>query len=223
MNKEEYLQKFSSEDKAEINSKHVEAFKLAIETRKFEIELYWKRATYFWAFIAVTFVGYGLTQRLPVSERGFLEFFLSCFGFILSLGWFFANRGSKQWQENWEHHVDHLEDKVTGPLYKLVLRRGPPQSILEWIEFIITGPSKHSVSKINQLISLYITLMWLVLIYNSQDSWQISNWSIVDKAVLLLTFLAVIGIVLGARTYIGNIGHTIDERESSIIDKKTNN
>ncbi|MCM3904811.1 MAG: hypothetical protein ND866_24200 [Pyrinomonadaceae bacterium] len=34
------------------------AFNKAWETRNFEIELYWKRATYFWAFIASAFVGY---------------------------------------------------------------------------------------------------------------------------------------------------------------------
>ena len=163
MNEKEYLQEFGSDEKSEIDSKHYEAFKLAVDTRKFEIELYWKRATYFWAFIAVTFAGYGLLQRTQKADPGFLEFFLCCFGFILSLGWFFANRGSKQWQENWEHHVDHLGDKVVGPLFKIVLRRRKPQTTLGWINFIFTGPSKYSVSKINQIISFYIALIWLVL------------------------------------------------------------
>jgi len=34
------------------------AYKLALEIRQFEIELYWKRATYFWTIIAATFAGY---------------------------------------------------------------------------------------------------------------------------------------------------------------------
>ena len=34
------------------------AFEKAWEIRNFEIEMYWKRANYFWAFIASTFVGY---------------------------------------------------------------------------------------------------------------------------------------------------------------------
>lgn len=38
----------------ELNKK-CEALKMALDTRKFEIELYWKRATYFWAFIALAF------------------------------------------------------------------------------------------------------------------------------------------------------------------------
>ncbi len=34
------------------------AFEKAWEIRNFEIEMYWKRASYFWAFIASAFVGY---------------------------------------------------------------------------------------------------------------------------------------------------------------------
>lgn len=34
------------------------ALEHALDIRKFEIELYWKRATYFWTLIAATFAGY---------------------------------------------------------------------------------------------------------------------------------------------------------------------
>lgn len=34
------------------------ALQFALDIRKFEIDLYWKRATYFWAFLAVTLAGY---------------------------------------------------------------------------------------------------------------------------------------------------------------------
>lgn len=220
MDEKEYLEKFKSDEKSEIDSKHLEAFKLAIDTRKFEIELYWKRATYFWAFIAVTFAGYGFSLRLPKDERDFIGFFLCCFGFILSFSWFFANRGSKQWQENWEHHVDHLEDKVTGPIYKIVLRRSKPEGCYQWLGFIFTGPSKHSVSKINQLVSLYIAFMWLILVYHSQESWNIFLWPTIEKSILTLTILAGLGIAFGARTFSGNHTHYADERESNIVEKQ---
>lgn len=220
MDKKEYLDQFKSDEKRQIDSKHIEAHKFAVDTRKFEIELYWKRATYFWAFIAVTFAGYGLAQKMTLPERNLISFFLCCFGFILSLAWYFANRGSKQWQENWESHVDHLEDKVTGPLYKTVLRRQKPEGKLDWLKFLLTGPSKHSVSKINQLISLYITLMWLVLVYNSQDSWNIKLWSIEERAIAILTILASIGIVFGARTSSKSPGNYIHTRKPEIVEKK---
>lgn len=213
MNKDEYLDRFKSEEKVEIDSKHLEAFRLAVETRKFEIELYWKRATYFWAFIAVTFAGYGASLRL--NDSSFISFFLSCFGLVLSLGWYYANRGSKQWQENWEHHVDHLGERIVGPLFKLVLRRRAPENFGEIFDRFIFGPSKHSVSKINQLISLYITLMWLVLIYRTQDSWVLCTWSFESLAILAFTILAVIGIFL-AKTHVGTHTHSVDERDAVI-------
>ena len=219
MNKDEYLKQFESEEKSEIDSKHLEAYRVAIDTRKFEIELYWKRATYFWAFIAVTFAGYGLVYRLPPNERGFLDFFLACFGLILSVAWYFANRGSKQWQENWEHHVDHLEDKITGPLYKMVLRRKSPKKPAQLMDFILTGPSKHSVSKINQLVSLYITLLWGVIVWSTQENWLIFSWPIIDQSIFTLTFLAVLGISFGSRTYSGDFGHYVHSRKSNIEEK----
>jgi len=229
MSEKEYLDSFPNDliDK-EQHSKRIEAYKQAIDTRKFEIELYWKRATYFWAFIAVTFAGYGLALKpypIPNAQAGFstdqdrLVFLLSCFGFVLSFAWFFANRGSKQWQENWEHHVDHLEDEITGPLFKITLKRQPPQNCTDWVDFIFTGPSGHSVSKINQLVSLYITCIWLILIYNSKQDWHVLNWSGVDQSFLYLTILAAFGIAVLAQTYSGKHSHRVNLRKSEIVTK----
>lgn len=224
MNKTDYLNNFPNEPIPETHSKRVEAYKQAIDTRKFEIDLYWKRATYFWAFIAVTFAGYGFALKSsPASQAGLtvdperFVFLLSCFGFVLSFAWFFANRGSKQWQENWEHHVDHLEDDITGPLFKITLRRQPPKRAIDWLDFLFTGPSGHSVSKINQLISLYITAIWMVLIYDSKKEWHVCAWPLVDQIFLSLTILATIGIAFGARTYSGKHSHHADIRESEIV------
>jgi len=52
--KEDYKKLFSHKTIRE------RAIEQALDTRKFEIDLYWKRATYFWAFIAATFAGYFL-------------------------------------------------------------------------------------------------------------------------------------------------------------------
>ncbi len=125
----------------------------ARENRKFEIELYWKRAGYFWVFIALTFAGYASLQTHPV-----LTFLTACSGFVFSFAWYFVNRGSKQWQENWELHVDLLEDDIAGPIYKTVVQRYPTRFCA------LNGPYPFSVSKINQLLSLYVTLVWLALI-----------------------------------------------------------
>ena len=44
-----------------------EALKIALDTRKFEIELYWKRASYFWLFIGAVFVAYFSTLKSDSS------------------------------------------------------------------------------------------------------------------------------------------------------------
>lgn len=38
--------------------KNEKALAYALDIRKFEIDLYWKRASYFWTFIAATFAGF---------------------------------------------------------------------------------------------------------------------------------------------------------------------
>ena len=82
ISKEDYIREFDRE-------KLEEAFKIALETRKFEIELYWKRTGYFVLFTSAVFVGYYKT--LPTSgtpDKGeicLLPFLLSSLGFLLSL------------------------------------------------------------------------------------------------------------------------------------------
>lgn len=87
------------------------------------------------------------------------------------------------------------------------------------VGLFLTGPSKHSVSKINQLVSLYITFMWGVIVWNTQDNWSIFGWSTVDQAILIFTILAVVGISFGARTYSGDFGHCVHSRTSKIFEK----
>lgn len=206
MNQEEYDEAFSKHKK--------EALHVALDTRKFEIELYWKRATYFWTFIAVTFAGYGLVQR--GSGDAFLSLFLSCFGFVLSLGWVLANRGSKQWQENWEHHVDHLEDDEIGPLFKTSLPRSKETEFFRRVGSVFIGPGRYSVSKINQLLSFYITIMWTVLVLRT--ILEKGDWTNIglEHLVLALTFLATCSFFVLAKTHTGAHYHDADRRNSKI-------
>lgn len=122
----------------------------ALDIRKFEIELYWKRAGYFWTLIAASFAGFVALQTATKPKPG-LSFLISCIGLVLSFGWYLVNRGSKYWQENWERHVDMLETEVIGPFYKTTLSRQE----FPWIRF--WGGYPYSVSNINQLISLFIS------------------------------------------------------------------
>jgi hypothetical protein len=141
------------------------ALQHALDIRKFEIGLYWQRATYFWALIAAAFAGYFAVlaaEHMSVTDKGFNAFVIACLGIIFSLSWFLANRGSKYWQENWENHVDMLEDGITGPLYKTILHRPRTENLLSRA---IEGPAPFSVSQINQWVSLFTLVIWLCLIW----------------------------------------------------------
>ena len=162
-------EQFSQDDyvKAFSEKKRAKALNIALDIRKFEIELYWKRATYFWTFIAAALAAFGAIQASTVTNKTDLSVILSCLGIVFSFGWLAVNRGSKHWQENWENHVDMLEDKEVGPIYKVIITRPPPKGTKEWIQHSLTGPSQISASKINQIISLYVSVLWSgLLIYS---------------------------------------------------------
>lgn len=159
------------------------AFNKAWETRNFEIEMYWKRATYFWAFIASTFVAYFAlvgadTYAKPDSFDHVEVYVVACIGFVLSYAWWATNKGSKAWQRHWEVHVDLLEDKFTGPLYK-----------------IVHPTDTYSVSKINEIVSLVFVCVWFGLgvkylvqqdLLNMNFDLQQVNWWVVGSTLVAL-------------------------------------
>lgn len=160
MDQKHYDELFETQD--ENSEKLKTAVSQVSDIRKFEIELYWKRAAYFWTLIAAAFAGYFLILSSKVSNHYFLSFIISCVGFVFTFAWFCANRGSKYWQENWEHHLDLLEDKITGPLYKTLLQR--QEGTGTWADRWITGPKSLSVSKINQWAGVFVLFIWFILI-----------------------------------------------------------
>ena len=123
----------------------IKAYEFACDTRKFEIELYWKRATYFWGFLIVTFAGY-FTALEKLSPN--YQFIISLIGVSFSLSWYLVNRASKYWQENWETHIYNLEDEITGPIYKT------PINSSQYNFCSLDDSYSYSISKINQLLSL---------------------------------------------------------------------
>ena len=139
-----------------------EALKYALDIRKFEIELYWKRAAYFWTLIAASFAGYFALQNVDPAKRNEPSIFIiTCIGFVLSFAWYLVNRGSKYWQENWERHVDVLSERVIGPLYRTTLSREA------WSLIRLNVGFPFSVSRINQIVSLFITLLWGGLVFRA--------------------------------------------------------
>lgn len=129
--------------------KIINALDRAWKNRDFEIDKYWSRATYFWAFIASAFGAYCLiasSENIDAITKNFLSFVTICIGLLFSVAWNLVIIGSKKWQENWEKHIDMLEDFYTGPIYKTVLNQ-----------------KVYSVSKINQIMSEFIISIWVFL------------------------------------------------------------
>jgi hypothetical protein len=187
----------------------------ALDIRKFEIDLYWRRAAYFWALIAAAFAGYFLimgSEQMP--DKKFMAFVVSCVGFVFTFAWFQVNRGSKRWQENWENHVDMLEDRVTGPLYKTRLER-PDSS--KWFERAITGPTNISVSKTNQIVSLFTLFIWTVLAYAALEPVSPSLPVSVKTVFVLLVTLGFCGLMSrGVRSWEGDYLHDASLRKTRI-------
>ncbi len=175
------------------------ALECALDIRKFEIDHYWRRAAYFWTLIAAALTAYGVVQvAQDVAERDHLAVLIGVLGFVLSFAWFCVNRGSKRWQENWENHVDMLEDEVIGPLYKTIAGRPPVaehvalgSALRRRVGHYLTGPSPFSVSKINQIVSLFVTVLWIPMIARALGPFSLT-------ASVDWFELTVIGVAVGA-------------------------
>ena len=185
--RDDYLKHFAGDTEA--GDRQKEALKQALDIRKFEIDLYWKRAAYFWTFIAATFAGYFLLQKEDAQLSFESTYVITCLGFVFSLAWYFVNRGSKAWQRNWEMHVDLLEDEVMGPLYKSGLNR------YAYKFWDVTDAFPFSPSKINQILGLFVTVVWLFLMVRTiaDADWSIRSHSLTSAVMSILT---VVGVVL---------------------------
>lgn len=213
LSEEQYKEQFSHPEQRKY------ALELALDIRKFEIQLYWTRTAYFWTFIAAAIGGYGAVQTLSDPTKTDLSMYLSCMGIVLSFAWHLANRGSKQWQENWENHVDLLEDFTTGPLYKITLARPPRRRLGEKIEHAITGPSPYSVSKINQVISLYAMFLWVFFLWRSIG---FSKFSQGQMIAIGFTVLACLLLVRFGGTHRGSHNPVAFLRETKVTPANNN-
>jgi hypothetical protein len=212
-----YREAFNEERGAGTDTKRYRALERALDIRKFEIDLYWKRATYFWTFIAATLAGFVAIQASQAVNKTDLSVLLCNLGIVFSYAWFCVNRGSKYWQENWEYHVDMLEDLVHGPLYKVVLSRRAPKKFGEYVVDFVTGPSPISVSKVNHLISLFVTIMWVGLLVYSLPPFELSrplDWHYVG--IIALSATSCIAFTTIGKTYSGGYWHRGAIRTASI-------
>ena len=184
---------FTEEEKNDTSedSKLSKALEVALDIRKFEIELYWKRATYFWVFIALAFTGYALIYLNKNEFLNDLDFMtirtlVSGYGMIFSFSWYIVNRGSKFWHNNWERHVDFLENDLIGNLYKTVISKDNLSKYNPFSEYAF------SVSKVNLLLSFSIFFLWIFVFLRD----VIDFYKVLDVSIYTVCFVIIILSVL---------------------------
>ena len=194
------------------------ALEHALDIRKFEIELYWKRATYFWALIAVAFAGFfAVLASDKIVHKEVYVFTIGCIGFVFTWAWFLVNKGSKYWQENWENHVNLLEDSIIGPLYKTTLERAEEG---KFYEKYITGPAKLSVSKINQWVSFFTMTIWLFITLTVFDFKLEGYTCILQVLIFDISLLFCILIFKESNSHHSDHKHSMNTRKSIIMKVK---
>jgi hypothetical protein len=156
----EYKERFgigSSEkkeiEKDEKKKRLKKAFKKAWEVRNFEIDKFWQRSIYFWGFIAIIFTGYIYcitSESSCIVKAMYFDLYMILLGGIFSVAWLLVICGSIRWQNNWEAHIDEMEDEITGPLYKIV--------------YCKRKKNYYSVSKISKTLAIVVIVVWCFLL-----------------------------------------------------------
>lgn len=158
------------------------------DIRKFEIELYWKRATYFWVLQAAAFTAFGFTWQVASDGRwAVISVAFACLGILTSLAGLLVAQGSKFWQNNWELHIDMLEDAFEGKLHKTI-----------WID---PYGVRWSVSGINDHLSFCFFGFWILITFFAishgfGDTALFTRMTLIDpdpdRSAIALTLLATV-------------------------------
>ncbi|MDP2681956.1 MAG: hypothetical protein Q8P28_03995 [Deltaproteobacteria bacterium] len=146
-------------------------YKVALDTRNFEISLFWQRSNYFLVLNSALALGFFNLQK---QEFAFL---LAVFGLFVSFLWYRVNLGSKYWQSRWEHRLYILEKKVAPNLdffaadWKTI-QKDVEESLTnsqsnkgcfrKWLDKQVLN--KPSVSYNMILLSLLFFIGWILLI-----------------------------------------------------------
>lgn len=146
-----------------------EIYRIALDTRNMEIELFWKRSNYFLVLNTAVAAGFflkaGNDHQLP----------LGVFGLTIAILWLLVNAGGKFWQSRWERRL-HIAEESLNPEIKLFSSDWDEinKDVKESIEFSShSGVRKYldnlvlkkpSVSFMMELLSISFILLWVSLI-----------------------------------------------------------
>jgi hypothetical protein len=179
----EYFEALGSSPELKIDFK--DALKTALDERARELDFYWKRTTYAWTLNAAVFAGYFALRKEPTASFTSLGV-VACLGFVCAIAWWCLNRGSKYWQENWELQVDLLESAFHRPLHRI----NPDVGRYRLLSLNRAYP--FSVTKVNQHLSLFISLVWFALVIDAAMNlkWSLHAGSPLLSIVVGLSVLA---------------------------------
>jgi hypothetical protein len=185
-NREEYLDLYKDKTLA---------FEKMLVIRNFEIELYWKRASYFWGLMAAIFAGYAvlasrMSEDMPVQSL--IANLLACLGFVCAWAFYLTLRGSKFWQVNWEKQLYIMEEEIVGPLTKATINKS---TYLKKF-YKPNAPYPFSVSKVNQFFSKVMIAFWLiVLVINLAKVFLSKHYEIIYEVFIVIAFVGVLALV----------------------------
>ncbi|MFJ5420278.1 hypothetical protein ACIPSQ_06450 [Pectobacterium parvum] len=148
----QYRDYFTQEDIDKLR----EAYNKSHDIRKFEIELYWKRATYFWTLTAalITFLGLTVTAYFSKSSTSdpikilSVSLAITILGLLLTIITLFMSQAGKYWQTNWEYHINNLEFIFSGNLHKTHLKNKKNEIF--------------SISKLNESAQFIFVVFWAI-------------------------------------------------------------
>lgn len=215
----EYNKKFLDETKCTLQqSERDEAYRNALDVRKFEIQLFWTRANYFFLFVSAAFAAYGVVLgwkplEIAISEKTKLLILLliAGIGFLVSLAWYLANKGGKFWQENWEHHVDLLESGRTGHLFRTVLSK--KRNGLGWLK---DNSTKQDSSCNLDKAAKFFSLAWLPIkeaLLHPSKSYPYSPSKvniILSASTTVIFFIIFLGSFFRYQGWLSSIGQYIE-------------
>jgi hypothetical protein len=183
--------KGKSEKEEDIKKTLEDTLTRAYDIRKVELDLYWKRATYFWGFLIAAFTAYFIVMNEYYDFAPSDKFLVICVGFVFSYAWYLVNRGSTYWLTNWERIIDAIEEHLGMNLYKVNLQ--------EKIDPKFSENHPYSVSRINIIVSYFICIIWAMLIiffivkniYDYCISDKHSSCPIMDIDVKIISFFLI--------------------------------
>lgn len=179
-----------------------EIYKIIVDHRKFEIENFWKRTTFFWGTTGILFAAY---FSVKIDTRFLI--LISLTGFIYNLIFTLSLRGSKYWQVHWEFLAEKYESILNDiRVFRWDLIKEIDLKIKN--EWPIHKPRRISVSKLVMILGDFLTFCWAILIVKDlhylyeTNEFSLKYFDFGEKSKLSMLFVGFLSLAIFFFTYI---------------------